>query len=134
VDFYHNGSGAWDKLGDSGSLAFSGVGGQTTINLESSFPNNGSSYTDDLIDFVVGLGGDDVNANNFHLVNAPSNSQLEILTNGSIGELALVVNGGGNPEVMMGSRLQGVPEPSTLALLGMGAIGLLMYAWRKRRT
>ena len=26
-----------------------------------------------------------------------------------------------------------IPEPSTLALLTMGAIGLLAYAWRKRR-
>ncbi|NQU20419.1 MAG: PEP-CTERM sorting domain-containing protein, partial [Candidatus Nealsonbacteria bacterium] len=25
-----------------------------------------------------------------------------------------------------------VPEPSTLALLAMGAIGLLAYAWRRR--
>ena len=30
--------------------------------------------------------------------------------------------------------IQGVPEPSTLALLVAGLLSLLMYAWRKRRT
>ncbi|MGA2068389.1 MAG: PEP-CTERM sorting domain-containing protein [Thermoguttaceae bacterium] len=34
-----------------------------------------------------------------------------------------------------GFRIDGsaVPEPSTLALLGVGALGLAVYAWRKRR-
>jgi hypothetical protein len=27
-----------------------------------------------------------------------------------------------------------IPEPSTLALLGMGGLGLLAYAWRRRRS
>jgi hypothetical protein len=26
-----------------------------------------------------------------------------------------------------------VPEPSTVALLGMGAVGLLGFAWRRRK-
>ena len=30
-------------------------------------------------------------------------------------------------------RIQTVPEPSTLALLSMGAVAMFAYAWRKRR-
>jgi len=31
------------------------------------------------------------------------------------------------------ANMRGVPEPSTLVLLGMGVVGLLAYAWRKHR-
>jgi formylglycine-generating enzyme len=34
----------------------------------------------------------------------------------------------------MGFRIASVPEPSALALLGIGAIGLLGHAWRRRKS
>jgi len=40
-----------------------------------------------------------------------------------------------NPElgVLNVTVLSEVPEPSTLVLLGMGAISLVVYGWRKRK-
>jgi hypothetical protein len=35
--------------------------------------------------------------------------------------------------VLMGAGSTGVPEPGTLALLASGLVGLLAYAWRKRK-
>ena len=130
MDFYHgsgSGSGTWDMLMASGALAFSGVG-QTAINV-SNFPSGGSGgYTDDLIDFNPTATGDVANANNFYLENAPANSQLEIVVvNGLTDALALVVNGGGGPREMVGCPYH------YAAPLAAGALGLLMYAWRKRR-
>lgn len=40
--------------------------------------------------------------------------------------------GGGRTDLVH-SYVVEIPEPSTLALLAMGAIGLLAYAWRRRR-
>jgi probable HAF family extracellular repeat protein len=40
------------------------------------------------------------------------------------------INASGQPHAFL---LTPIPEPSTLALLGIGAIGLLGYAWRKKR-
>ncbi len=37
-------------------------------------------------------------------------------------------------DVTQGFLLTPVPEPSTLVLLGIGAVSLLAYAWRRRRS
>jgi len=39
----------------------------------------------------------------------------------------------GNTNIVGTFRVDGVPEPSTLVLLAAGLVGLLAYAWRKRR-
>ena len=58
------------------------------------------------------------------------NSYAHLALDTQDGMLELVGGSGGGP---LGPQFQGVPEPSTLALLVAGAIGLLMYAWRKRK-
>ena len=35
--------------------------------------------------------------------------------------------------IVQADQIQGIPEPSALVLLGMGAISLFAYAWRRRR-
>ena len=39
--------------------------------------------------------------------------------------------GGGRTDYV--SIMPGVPEPTTIGLLASGVVGLLAYAWRKRR-
>jgi hypothetical protein len=34
---------------------------------------------------------------------------------------------------VLGSSAEEIPEPSTLALFGIGAVSMMAYAWRKRR-
>lgn len=42
--------------------------------------------------------------------------------------------GDGTPSILLDNiTFSAVPEPSTFALLGIGAIGLLVYAWRRRQ-
>ena len=40
---------------------------------------------------------------------------------------------GGNPHVFVSETVNSVPEPSILALLGVGSISLIAFAWRRRR-
>jgi streptogramin lyase len=50
----------------------------------------------------------------------------------SSGSIYVVSNGNANGGYI--SKFSVAPEPSTLALLGVGAIGLLVYGWRRRKT
>jgi hypothetical protein len=57
---------------------------------------------------------------------------------GDLGSVASSKNGGpwqlyGTNILRTGMRIGVVPEPSTCILLGMGVMGLLAYAWQRRR-
>ena len=70
---------------------------------------------------------------NYTLVNAGSISGLGSNISGSIDGLpaTLSVQGSGNNQDLV---LNVTPEPSTFAMLAAGAIGLVGYGWRRRRT
>jgi hypothetical protein len=57
---------------------------------------------------------------------------VDTLTIGSGATVTIQAIPGG--PLAMDDNLSSVPEPSTLVLLGIGAIGLLAYGWRKRRA
>ncbi len=57
---------------------------------------------------------------------APSNLAL-----GPYASVSLTT--GGIPSFTITGEAVATPEPSTLALLAAGAIGLIGYAWRRRR-
>ena len=64
----------------------------------------------------------------------PTSSEWELGHASSINDNGWIVGWGMNPSGQQHAfLLTPVPEPSTLVLLGAAAIGLLGYAWRRKR-
>ena len=66
----------------------------------------------------------------------PSANTSNQVTLAAGGTLDFVVNSRGsqwNDDTQLDATIQSVPEPSALVLLAFGLIGLLAYAWRKRK-
>jgi fibronectin-binding autotransporter adhesin len=114
---------AWDEIDAAGS--FSGQGATVQINKIAGTWTQGNTY--DLIDFAAGQTS--VDPTTFALSGAPAGSYLEFNNPSNPSELLLYVGSSG-----AGPDMSPVPEPSSLVLLVMGAIGLLVCTWRKQRS
>ena len=87
---------------------------------------NGQQFSDFTFNTLAGFG-----AGTYTLIDAGSVSgSLGANVSGTLGGLAATLAVSGHDLVL---NVMAVPEPSGLVLLAVGLLGLLVYAWRKRR-
>ena len=105
--------------------------GQATIEINTSSTKNWTSGTP--YELLSRIDNDAVNLDQLLLTGTggplPTGSYLEFLTDANVpADQDLYFVPGGTILAPMGQHVQSVPEPSTLALLGMAIIGPLTYA------
>jgi len=98
-------------------------------------PNDGNLVNPVNLTINLGLAGFDINVDNQAFLSWNGGNQFGTLnlTTGQAVNFG-AVGGGFAGQVAGISVFNGVPEPGSLTLLGLGAAGLVGYAWRRRKT
>lgn len=131
----------WSSLNANAGLGVSGLGWNQTTGVADNFETKCIAWTGTELStstFAAHVGADPANASHSYadfVINAPAGTKSLMIAIGDGYQEGGAWTSGAYLGAMI-AEIQGigvVPEPGTLMLLSTGLIGLLAYAWRKRR-